>query len=219
MTPAASHLTPPRIIPPSRPLGRLAFAAAFVRNPLEVIPQAAYEEDFVPLGGEGASRICVTSPALIKAVLLDERDKFQKITQIRLLRPLLGRGILTSEGAEWKWQRQASAPMFRPQDLAAFVPTFVRIARELVESWRAAPQGSTRRIDVEKQRSDFDVIRRRSSLSATVHFRAPAGFDVIAEISAAGTNFFVVDERSRCGCRPGIFAARRESRRCAAGRG
>ena len=155
---ASPRFTPPRIVPPSRPLGRIAFAATFVRNPLEVVPQAAYEEDFVSLGGAGASRIWVTSPTLIKAVLLDERDKFQKITQIRLLRPLLGRGILTSEGAEWKWQRQASAPMFRPQDLAGFVPTFVRVTQDLLAKWRAAPRGSTQRIDVDMKRATFEVI-------------------------------------------------------------
>jgi cytochrome P450 len=151
------RFTPPTIVPPSRPLGRLGFARAFVRNPLEVVPQAAYEEDFASLG-PSASRIWVTSPALIKAVLLDERDKFQKLTQIRLFRPLLGKGILTSEGAEWKWQRQASAPMFRPQDLAGFVPTFVRVTNDLLGRWRASPQGSTQRIDVDMKRVTFDVI-------------------------------------------------------------
>ncbi|MGZ5081335.1 MAG: cytochrome P450 [Usitatibacter sp.] len=158
MSAAFPRFTPPRVVPPSRRLGRLAFAAAFVRNPLEVVPQAAYEEDFVSLGGKGAPRIWITSPALIKAVLLDERDKFQKITQIRLLRPLLGRGILTSEGAEWKWQRQASAPMFRPQDLAGFVPTFVRVTHDLLGRWRGAPRGSTQRIDADMSRATFDVV-------------------------------------------------------------
>ena len=151
------RFTPPRIVPPSRPLGRWGFVTTFVRNPLEVVPQAAYEDDFASLG-ESASRVWVTSPALIKAVLLDERDKFQKLTQIRLLRPLLGKGILTSEGAEWKWQRQASAPMFRPQDLGGFVPAFVRVTNDLVGRWRASPQGSTQRIDVDMKRATFDVI-------------------------------------------------------------
>jgi cytochrome P450 len=158
MTAVSPRFTPPSIVAPSRPLGRLAFVAAFVRNLLEVVPQAAYEEDFVSLGGKGAYRIWVTSPALIKAVLIDERDKFQKLTQIRLLRPLLGKGILTSQGAEWRWQRQASAPMFRPEDLAGFVPTFVRVANDLVGKWRAAPQGTTHRIDLDMTRATFDVI-------------------------------------------------------------
>ena len=94
----------------------------------------------------------------MKTVLLDEREKFQKLSQIRLLSPLLGKGILTSEGAEWKWQRQASAPMFRHQDLMGFVPAFVRATEALVAKWRAAPAGSVQAIDRDMTRATFDVI-------------------------------------------------------------
>ena len=112
---------PSTITPPSRPLNRLAFFARFLRNPLLVVPQAVYEQDLVRLGGS-TPVAWVTEPNLIKAVLLDEREKFQKLAQIRILGPLLGKGILTSEGADWKWQRQSSAPMFRHQELMTFVP-------------------------------------------------------------------------------------------------
>ncbi len=151
-------LTPPRVVPPASPLGRLAFIRAFVRNPLQVLPRAAYEEDFVAFGGAKLPRAWVTSPALIKAVLLDEREKFGKLTQIRLLGPLLGKGILTSEGADWKWQRQAVAPMFRPQELARFVPTFVRAAEDALARWRAMPPGSVQAIDEDMTRATFEVI-------------------------------------------------------------
>ena len=139
--------------------------ATFVRNPLQVIPQAAYVEDRVAVG---ANRVWVTSPAIIKAVLLDEREKFRKLTQIRLLGPLLGKGILTSEGAEWKWQRQASAPMFRPQALGAFVPAFVRAARDTIVRWRAAP--GVHDVDEDMTRATFDVV------SATLLPSADAAF-------------------------------------------
>jgi cytochrome P450 len=154
---AALPPTPPRILPPAKPLGRLGFMRTFVRNPLEVIPAAAYEEDFVAPGGAMGPRFWVTSPALVKAVLLDQRDKFQKITQVRLLAPLLGKGILTTEGAEWKWQRQASAPMFKPAGLASFVPTFVRVTEAMLARWRATP-GATIAIDAEMSRATFEVI-------------------------------------------------------------
>ena len=88
------------IVPPDQPLGRLAFLRAFARNPLEAMPRAVYEEDFLPIGSALPRAVWITSPALIKAVLLDQRDKFRKLTQIRLLSPLLGKGLLTSEGAE-----------------------------------------------------------------------------------------------------------------------
>ena len=147
------RLTPPRIKPPARAPAGLRFMAAFVKNPLDVIPQAAYQDDFVAVG---KTRAWVTSPAIIKAVLLDERDKFRKLTSIRLLGPLLGKGILTSEGADWKWQRQASAPMFRPQALGTFVPAFVRAAQDTLSRWRAAP--GEHDIDADMTRATFDVV-------------------------------------------------------------
>jgi cytochrome P450 len=157
VTTTLTRFTPPRIVPGARPPAGLSLVATMLRNPLEAIPEAAYEEDCVDFGGGGGQRVWITSPALIKTVLLDERDKFRKLMQVRLLGPLLRKGILTSEGADWKWQRQASAPMFRPQELASFVPTFVRVSEELVARWRAAP-GNVQRIDLDMTRATFDVV-------------------------------------------------------------
>jgi cytochrome P450 len=151
---SSASLVPPRIEPPRAALGGLAFARAFLRNPLEAIPQAAYEEDFVPIG---SGRAWVTSPSMIRSILVDQRDRFGKVTQIRLLGPLLGRGILTSEREQWKWQRQASAPMFTPEKLAAFVPVFVRAAEARIAKWRAA-DGPVQPMEDEMTRATFDVI-------------------------------------------------------------
>jgi cytochrome P450 len=149
--------TPPRIVPPERPLGRLAFLARFVRNPLETIPQAAYEQDAVAFGASGRA-LWITSPALIKTVLLDEREKYRKLIQIRLLGPLLGRGILTSEGPDWRWQRQATSPMFRTTGLGHFVPAFVQAAEATVARWRSAGASAVHRIDDDMTRTTFAVI-------------------------------------------------------------
>jgi cytochrome P450 len=152
------RLVPPHVPPAPGPLGRIAFVARFLRNPLSVLPRAVYEQDFVRLAGSRTARVWVTAPSIIKAVLLDERDKFAKLTQVRLLGPMLGKGILTSEGADWKWQRQAAAPMFRPQELGAFVPAFVRAAEQTAARWGAAPAGTVHRVDDDMTRTTFDVI-------------------------------------------------------------
>ena len=144
---------PPRIAPPERRLNRLAFIARFVRNPLSVVPRAAYEEDLVAV--PGAPIVWVTGPDHIRAVLLEQRDRYAKAAQIRLLGPLLGRGILTSEGADWKWQRQASAPMFRPQELVHFVTGFVRATKRLAARWT---DNSVRSIERDMTEVTFDVI-------------------------------------------------------------
>jgi len=154
---AAPRLVPPRISPPARPLEGLAFVARFVRNPIGVVPQEAYEGDLVAMVRGRTPIVWITAPALVKQVLLEEREKFLKLAQIRLLSPLLGKGILTSEGADWKWQRQASAPMFRPQELAGFVPTFVRAARGVIERWRAR-DGAVQPVDRDMTEATFEVI-------------------------------------------------------------
>jgi cytochrome P450 len=165
---------PARVVPPEAPLGRLAFIARFVRNPLAVVPRAAYLEDFVAV--PGAPIAWVTGPALIRAVLLEEREKFAKLAQIRLLGPLLGKGILTSEGADWKWQRQASAPMFRQQELVHFVPGFVRVARRLAARWT---DNGVRAVDRDMTQVTFEVI------SATLLPSADAGMPDAIERSTA----------------------------------
>ncbi|HEX7053154.1 MAG TPA: cytochrome P450 [Burkholderiales bacterium] len=123
-----------------------------MRNPLEAIPREVYQRDAVAYGG----RVWITAPALLREVLLDGRSRYRKLSTIRLLGPLLGRGILTSEGAEWKWQRQASAPAFRQPDLLRLVPAFVRAAMRVVARWRASP--GVQAIDRDMTRATFEVI-------------------------------------------------------------
>jgi cytochrome P450 len=153
---ATDRLVPPRVTPPAKPLRGLSFLAAFVRNPISVVPQAAYEADFAGYEPGGRRIAWITAPDMIRQVLLDEREKFQKLSQIRLLSPLLGKGVLTSEGADWKWQRQAVAPMFRHQDLMSFVPAFVRAAQDTVARWRARP--GVQAVDHDMTQATFDVI-------------------------------------------------------------
>jgi cytochrome P450 len=100
---------PPHVIPPVQAIKGLALILGFLRNPLEIVPQSAYEH-YVVFNGLGPRFAWVSGPDLIKAVLLDDSDKFNKNVQIEFFGSLLGQDILTSEGADWKWQRRVAAP-------------------------------------------------------------------------------------------------------------
>ena len=145
---------PARITPPAQPLAGARFIATFARNPLEVLPRPVYEKDVYRYRG----RLYVTAPALLKEVFLDRREEFQKVVQIRFLSPLLGGGLITSEGREWKWQRQAAAPMFKQHDMLRFLPVFVGATRDLIEVWRKAPPGSVHAVDRDMTHVTFAVI-------------------------------------------------------------
>ena len=184
---------------------------AFVRNPLAVVPRAAYEEDFVSGAERGTPPVAwATAPALIKKVLLDEREKFQKLSTIRFLGPLLGKGILTSEGAEWRWQRQASSPMFRREDLLGFVPAFVHATQKLLERWRLSRAGSTQAIERDMARVTFDVISATLLPSADQTVgpaveRATAGF----QKAGAWGQLFAFAKIPQWLPRPGYLSGRR----------
>jgi cytochrome P450 len=188
-------LVPSQIIPPERPPTRLSLVVRTVSNPLTVFPQAVYDQDLVRLPGK-LPIIWVTQPNFIKSVLLDQRDKFGKVVQIRILGPLLGKGILTSEGADWKWQRQTSAPMFRHHELATFVPAFVRATQDLLAKWRQSATGSVHEIERDMTKVTFDVISATllPSADATVgaaieasagHFQKAGGWTLLYAIMNA----------------------------------
>ena len=210
MASALPALVPPQVAVPEHRLRGLAFVAAAVRNPLEVLPRAVYEQDFVLAGKAGRPRVWVTSPALVKSVLLDNRDKFCKLTQIRLLSPLLGKGLLTSEGADWKWQRQAAAPMFRPQELATFVPSFVRAAESALARWRASSPGTVHAVDEDMTRATFDVIADTLLPSADERFAATVR-DCIRDLQSSGGWDILYAQMNvpRWMPRPGMLTARR----------
>ena len=98
---------PSTVKAPADPLKLFPFLFKFISNPLLVVPEAVYGEKIVQYGRRVGRVAWVNDPALIKDVLLDRSELFP-ITplQKRVFGPFGGKGVLTSEGAEWRWQRQ-----------------------------------------------------------------------------------------------------------------
>jgi cytochrome P450 len=82
---------------------------------------------------------------------------------------LLGNGVLTADGTDWKWQRQTAAPVFRHADLISFVPTIVEAAERLLVEWRAATPGKPRDVDRDMTLVTFDVISHTLLPGGDVH--------------------------------------------------
>ena len=90
-------LYPPTVPPRRTSMGLARFLFTFVRNPLRVLPEEVYHE---PIVQYRSTVTWVTDPDLIKRVLLDGRESFAKTPlEKRVLGPLLGNGILTSDGS------------------------------------------------------------------------------------------------------------------------
>ena len=70
----------------------------------------------------------------------------------------LGDGILTSQGASWRWQRRTAAPLFRPTDLTSLVPAMSAAAEAQLARWAAMPPGPVQAIDRDMTETTFRVI-------------------------------------------------------------
>jgi len=113
---ASPFFVPPR--PPVRdPDSRWYHSLTAVRtNALRLWSQEAYEEDVLAGRFLGRPNLVVNAPDLIHHVLIANAGNYRRTpATIRILRPIVGRGLLLSEGDEWKHQRRTIAPALAPR--------------------------------------------------------------------------------------------------------
>ncbi len=170
----STALYPPTVVPPERPLPLRQHLIRFVRNPLASLPRQVYEDDIVLYDNGRGIVAWVTGPALIEKVLLQANAQFPKTPlEKRVFHATLGEGILTSEGAAWRWQRRTAAPLFRPADLAGLVPDMTAAADDQVVRWRRAGQGAVAAIDRDMSQTTFQVISA-TMFAGSAHAEAAA---------------------------------------------
>lgn len=128
-----------RLVPPAPPPAPLDLsAAAVVRrmrvNTLTVWSERAYEEEVVERRLFGRRSLLLNAPEAIRYVLVDHPERFARTpASVRLLRPMLGQGLLLSEGADWRLQRRTLAPAFTPKAVNLLVPHMVSATAAWIE--------------------------------------------------------------------------------------
>ena len=127
---ASKLFIPPFPRRPERSRGALSTIFALRRNPIEIWSKADFERPISLgrsiLGLRGAAH----DPAAVRRIFLDNAANYRKDDlQLRILRPGLGDGLLTSEGEHWRLQRRSIAPVFSPRHVADFGPAMQQVAR------------------------------------------------------------------------------------------
>ena len=132
------------LVPPSPPrasetmtfFGRLAAMRVSV---LGSWGQRAYEEDIIQGRFFGHSSFILNTPDAIKHVLVDNYENYTRTpAAFRVLRPVLGEGLLIAEGRAWKHQRRTLAPAFTPRAVATLVPLMLAATDETIAKLQAA---------------------------------------------------------------------------------
>jgi len=132
-------LVPPR--PPLAPddlsaLGRLSLIR---RNAIASWGQRAYEDDIIRGRFFGRSSFILNTPDAIRHVLVENYENYTRTPAgIRVLRPILGEGLLLAEGKAWKNQRRTLAPAFAPRAIPLLIPHMLAATDDTIGALRNA---------------------------------------------------------------------------------
>ena len=131
----------PRLAMPPRLAGRPSLfkvVRSIGENALSAWPEEAFELEWMDRSMWFRHVAVANSPEAAKHVLLDNNDNYVKTPIARnLLEPGLGKGLLTTEGADWRRQRRIMAPAFAHKRLEVFAPGMVAETDRMLAGWRA----------------------------------------------------------------------------------
>jgi cytochrome P450 len=137
---ARQPLVPPS--PPRRTMGLLRRMAAMRKNAIDTWGPRSYEEDVIQTRFFGRNNFIVNAPDAIRHVLVDNFENYVRMpAAIRVLKPMLGDGLLIAEGRSWKHQRRTLAPAFTPRAVGTLVPHMIAATDATIAKLQAACGG------------------------------------------------------------------------------
>lgn len=169
-----------RNVPPPGPEGYRLFASArqIQRDPLQFLTELTRTYGDIAFVRFLVWPVYVINhPDFIKQVLQEHHRNYNKDNfDYRLLRPLLGKGLLTNDGASWLHQRRLIQPTFHRQRLAAFGSLMTEATLAMLERWeRCAGRGEV-----------FDVAAEMMLLTLRIIGQALFSLDLSDDANAVG---------------------------------
>ena len=161
-TQAGTPLYPPAITPPEAPLPLLKFLRQFPKNPLRSVPRGAYEQDIFVLRAKtlNVAYAWITGPELIEEILIRRAGALNKSrVEKQVFDRSVGDSVLTADGARWRWQRRVLAPLFRHQEIIAYVPRMSQATEQHIAVWQASGPG-LRNVEEDMTQATLAVIMR-----------------------------------------------------------
>ncbi|MGX9356450.1 cytochrome P450 [Roseobacteraceae bacterium S113] len=151
------------------PMTMLQSVAAARKNLLTILPEIATRQPIVS-GKTGTRWHMLMDPDAIRHVVLEAVDEYpkSKVTK-NLLRPAIGESLFIAEGAHWRWQRRAAAPVFTHRNIMNLTPIMAGAAERTVGRIAAAGPRAVNMLD-EMVTTTFDII-------SDVTFSGDGGFD------------------------------------------
>jgi cytochrome P450 len=138
-------------------VGGLRVLFALRRNAYQAFPPRCLDEPVVTLRPLGRSLVLATAPEAIRHIMITQSEDYVRLPLgRRVLGPIVGEGLLVSEGETWREQRRAMAPAFTPRN----VPI---MARHIIRSTEQSCERLERRLGEE-----LDLLQELQTLSLDI---------------------------------------------------
>lgn len=125
-------------------------------NPILLFQQLAKEYgDIVHYKIGWNHLVFLNHPEYIREILVVQNENFVKERTVQRTKMLLGEGMITSEGASHRAQRQVAQPAFHRQRIPEYAATTVREGVRLRDRWR---NGETRDIAIDMMHLTLNVV-------------------------------------------------------------
>src|SRR5215207_3748710 len=135
----SKRLVPPAPEPAPDTMGPLELARRMRTNAITPYTRQAYEEEVIQRRYFGRTMHVLNAPDAIKHVLVDNHEHYGRTrATLRILRPLVGAGLLVSEGLDWRHQLRTLAPAFTPKAVSLLAPHMIGPTEEAIADLRAA---------------------------------------------------------------------------------
>ena len=153
----------------------------FRKDRLSLLQRMAREGDVCGMHFGPFSGILFNTPEQVRSILVDHAYDFDKGVAVhRLLPPLFGDGIFSSEGDFHRHQRKLMAPPFQPRHIASYADVMGYYGEQIQQTW---PDGSV-----------IDVNRQMTNLTMSIIGKALFDADIFTETDELGAAMTLVME-------------------------
>jgi cytochrome P450 len=106
---------------------------------LDIFPPEAFTQEVTFRRSLGRNQIILAKPVAIHRILIDNPQNYSRTrATIRMLYPVLGNGLLLSDGQEWARQRHIHAPAFAPRTIPLLARHAATAADAAIAAFTAA---------------------------------------------------------------------------------
>ena len=141
----------------NEPWGLFKSLSVARKNLLRILPEVATKQPIVS-GKTGKRWHMLMEPTAIREILLDRVGDYPKSDVTKnLLKPAIGESLFIAEGAHWRWQRRAAAPVFTQRNMMNLAPIMTIAAERSAQRITDAGPRGINMLD-EMVTTTFDII-------------------------------------------------------------